>query len=224
MEIDLRLVSGQRQWRNLGLLSPKLLTRIGIKGHNDPSLFIPEEIASQRLIADSTIHRSVIRQLGLAFACYHKQQLADFDDLLGTPSICISPDDFSRRGIMASQRSIMAQCDINALTVSYQPSRKLRRSAFEWPKMVLPSWNIMLPQNRTVERIAGDQTGRVRDIVVMLLIVALLGLGVRNAFNAMLLWAWSGFMALDNYLFARAMVGRENSLPHVMPHAAELMV
>lgn len=39
-----------------------------------------------------------------------------------------------------------------------------------------------------------------RDIVVMLLIVVLLGLGIRNAFNAMLLWAWSGFMALDNYL------------------------
>jgi probable O-glycosylation ligase (exosortase A-associated) len=41
----------------------------------------------------------------------------------------------------------------------------------------------------------------VRDIVVMLLIVALLGLGIRNAFNAMLLWAWSGFMALDNYMY-----------------------
>lgn len=40
-----------------------------------------------------------------------------------------------------------------------------------------------------------------RDIVVMLLIVVLLGLGIRNAFNAMLLWAWSGFMALDNYLY-----------------------
>ncbi len=40
-----------------------------------------------------------------------------------------------------------------------------------------------------------------RDIVIMLLIVVLLGLGIRNAFNAMLLWAWSGFMALDNYMY-----------------------
>jgi hypothetical protein len=30
--------------------------------------------------------------------------------------------------------------------------------------------------------------------------------------------------ARTNYLFARAMVGRENSLPHVLPHAWELMV
>lgn len=30
--------------------------------------------------------------------------------------------------------------------------------------------------------------------------------------------------ARTNYLFARAMVGRENSLPHVVPHADESIV
>lgn len=43
-------ISGQRQRRNLSLLGPKLFARLGIEGHDYAWLFIPKEIASQRLL------------------------------------------------------------------------------------------------------------------------------------------------------------------------------
>ena len=150
VEVHARGVGGQRHRHDLARRRPPHPARVGLDGPDGPLDQVPE------------LGRVA---LGGLLARDHEQRGVVGDDLFGGRGLLVRSHRIARRGVDGDQRAVQAQCDVHALAHRHQAPRQDGRTALEALEVIEPVVERALPQDRAVERVAGDELplGRQED-------------------------------------------------------------
>ena len=159
VEDDVSLVGAHRHRRDGRLHLPQRSARLGVDGQHNAFRLVPGALLVHSLVfvpADGVFPRVAVgpRRRGID---QQEQHAIRVEDLLGRLALVVGAERLARGRVEGDQRLVEPERRVDDVTDRHQAPRQERRAGLQRPKVCVPQRDVALPEDRAVERVAGDQ-------------------------------------------------------------------